>query len=130
MNFRTSSRRMSGVAEPKLMPNATFTDASLDRHENAVAHLAVDGLGEMALAGGVLDEDDLAGTDHARLAVARGDLHARIEVDDVLSSRRRMPVQVVGGLDLAEDDAVGGQALGELAGPALLGPLDLDVTEV
>src|SRR5438105_3366900 len=78
-----------------------------DRHEDAVADLATDGLRQMSLAGGVLDQDHFAGADHAGLAVARGYLHAGIEVDDVLPARRRVPVEVVVGLDLAEDDAGG-----------------------
>src|SRR5437867_13407892 len=76
----------------------------VERDEDAVAQAAVERLGEMALAGGVLDEDDLARADLARLAIARGDLHARVEVDDVLAPRRGVPVQIVVGLDLAEDD--------------------------
>ena len=46
----------------------------------------------MALAPRVLDKDDLARADAARLAVARGNLDARIEIDDVLSPRGRMLV--------------------------------------
>jgi len=95
-----------------------------------VAQLPVDGLGEVTLARGVLDEDDLAGPDDAALAVARRDLDPRVEVDDVLPPGRRVPVEVVGGGDLAEDDPRGGQALGELARARLLCPLDVDVPEV
>ena len=42
--------------------------------------------------------------------VARGDLHAGIEVDDVLPARRRVPVEIVIGLHLAENDAEIGRA--------------------
>src|SRR5689334_4779135 len=100
---------------------------SLERHEDAVAELAVEGLGEVALAPGVLDQQDLAGADLPRLPVAGGDLHAGIEVDDVLSAWRRVPGQVVVGLDLAEDDARGGQARREPARRRGLDVLDLDV---
>src|SRR5437867_13447752 len=84
----------------------------------------------MALAGGVLDEDDLARADLARLAIARGDLHARVEVDDVLAPRRGVPVQIVVGLGLAEDDPGRRQTLGRLARAPARGALDLDVPEM
>ena len=79
--------------------------------EDAVADLGVDGFRQVALAGRVLDQDHLAGADDAGLTVARGDLHAGVEIDDVLPARRGVPVEVVGGLDLAEDDPGGGQRL-------------------
>src|SRR5262245_47662663 len=93
-----------------------------DRDEERVADLALDVIGQVPLAGGVLDQDDLADADHPALAVARGDLHAGVEVDDVLPARRRVPVEIVLGLGLPEDDAVRGQAPGELAAAALLDP--------
>src|SRR5205814_8409296 len=77
--------------------------ALFDRHEDAVADLASDGLRQMSLAGGVLDQDHFAGADHPRLAIARGDLHAGIEVYDVLPARRRVPVEVIVGLERGED---------------------------
>src|SRR2546429_8745144 len=63
----------------------------------------------MAPAPRVLDEDHFAGADPAHLAVARGDLHARVEIDDVLPPRGRMPVEAVVGRHLAEDDSRGGR---------------------
>src|SRR5919108_127890 len=102
----------------------------VERDEDAVPQPPVERLGEMALARSVLDEDDLARADLARLAVARGDLHAGVEVDDVLPSRRGMPVEIVVGLDLAEDDAGRRNALGRLARAAALREFDLDVAEV
>src|ERR1051326_7645759 len=84
----------------------------------------------MPLAGRVLDEDDFAGADHPRLAVARGYLHPGIEIDDVLPARRRVPVEIVIGLHLAENDAGGGQSFRQFPGAALLDPLDLDVAEM
>src|SRR5215469_12389786 len=84
----------------------------------------------MALAVGVLDEDHLAGLYDAGLAVARGDLHAGIEVDDVLPARRGVPVEIVGRLHLAEDDAGRRQPLRQFAGRAFLDPVDLDVAEM
>src|SRR5579862_327072 len=104
--------------------------SSFHWHEDAVAHLGADRFREVPLAGGVLDQDDLAGADDARSPVAGGDLDAGVEVDDVLPARRRVPVEVVIGLHLAEDDAGGGQALRKFAGAALLGPFDLDVAEM
>src|SRR5258707_1387451 len=61
--------------------------ASLDRDEDRMPDLVLDVVGEVALAGGVLDQDHLAGLDKAALAVARGDLHPGVEVDDVLPAR-------------------------------------------
>jgi hypothetical protein len=84
----------------------------------------------MPFAGRVLDEDDFARADHPRLAVARGDLHPGVEVNDVLPARRRVPVEIVIGLHLAEDNAGGGQPLRQLAGAALFDPLDVDVAEM
>src|SRR5206468_12475908 len=80
----------------------------------------------MSLAVRVLDEQDFAGADAPRLAVARRDLDTRVEVDDVLAARRRMPVEIVVGLDLAEDDAGGRHPLREPAGPSRFGVLDFD----
>src|SRR5262249_44099412 len=100
------------------------------RDEDAVTRPAIERLGQMALARRVLDENDLTRADLARLAVARGDLHAGVEVDDVLTPRRRMPVEIVVGLDLTEDHARGRKAFGRLARPAALGELDLDVAEM
>src|SRR5213078_3942331 len=71
--------------------------ASVHGDEDAVARLAVERLGAMPLAPRVLDEEHFAGADAARLAVTCGDLHARVEIDDVLPPRGRMPVEVVVG---------------------------------
>src|SRR4051812_45380854 len=95
-----------------------------------MAHLVGDRLGSVALAGDVLDQDDLAGADHAALAVARSDLDPGVEVDDVLAARRGMEVEVVVGTRLAEDDAGRRQALRQLGAAALLDPFDLDVAEM
>src|SRR2546430_8614772 len=104
--------------------------ASIDRHEDRVPHLAAHGLRQMALAAGVLDQEHLAGADDAALAVAGRDLHAAVEVDDILAARGGVPVEVVVAGRLAEDDAGGLQPLGELAEVPLLDPLHLDVAEV
>src|SRR5215831_6416703 len=56
---------------------------SVHRDEDAVAHSRVERLGQMPFAPRVLDEEDLAGPDAPHLAVARGDLDARVQVDDV-----------------------------------------------
>src|SRR5262245_60380037 len=84
----------------------------------------------MSLPRRVLDQKDLARPDDAGFAVARGDLHARIEVYDVLAARRRVPVEVVLGSGLTEDDPGSRQALRELAATPLLDPLDLDVAKM
>src|SRR5262245_23381681 len=125
---------------PRLAPVTTTTlpsrrpmggrPRSLDRDEDAVAHLAVDGLGQVPLAPGVLDEDDLARADAALLAVARGDLHAGVEVDDVLAPGRGVPVEVVVGRDLAEDHARGGQLRGQAPAARRLRVLHVQVSPV
>src|SRR5262245_45002964 len=102
MRRTTASPPCGGVGRAN-MPCWTSTTISalaiavlLDGHEDRMAHLAFDRLGEMALAGRVLDQQHLAGADDARLAVARLDRHAAVEVDDVLPARRGMPFVVVG----------------------------------
>src|SRR5688572_9876279 len=87
----------------------------LDRDEERVADLALDVIREVTLAGRVLDQDDLAHANQPTLAVARGDLHPGIEVDDVLPARRGVPVEVVLGLGLAEDDSGRRQELRQFA---------------
>src|SRR2546421_8912188 len=95
-----------------------------------MADLVLDVIGEVALAGRVLDENDVAGGDEPVFAVARGDLHPGIEVDDVLPARRRVPVDIVLGLGLAKDHAGRRQLPRQFAAAALLGPFDLDVAEM
>src|SRR6516225_7656823 len=99
-------------------------------YEDAIADLVVDRLGEVSLAGRVFDQQYLAGAALAALAVARGDLHARVEIDDVLTSGGGVPVEIIGRRNFAEDDAGCRQAFGKLAAARLLDPLDLDVPEV
>src|SRR5687767_11140181 len=106
-----------------------MTVSLFDRYENAVAQLT-EPLRQVALAFDVLDEDHFACADDTGFPVAGGKLHARVEVDDVLAARRRMPVQVVLGARLAKDDAGRGEAFGKLAAAPLLGPFDLDVAEM
>src|SRR3989442_11065302 len=84
----------------------------------------------MSLAVRVLDEQDFARADPSRLTVARGDLDARVEVDDVLAARSGMPIQIVVRLNLAEDDAGGRHPLREPAGSGRLGVLDLDILKM
>src|SRR5216683_6634947 len=103
---------------------------SVDGYEDTVADLVVDRLGEVPLAGRVLDEDHLAGGDLAAFAVARGDLDTGVEIDDVLPPGCGMPVEIVGRRDLAEDDAGRRQPFGKLARARFLDPFDLDVPEM
>src|SRR3954449_7960346 len=84
----------------------------------------------MALAGRILDQDDVAGGDKPALAVAGGYLHARIEIDDVLPARRRVPIDIVLGLGLAKDHAGRRKPLRQLATAPRFDPLDLDVAEM
>src|SRR4029453_2395308 len=130
-----ASSAATSAPMPRLAPVTTTTlpsrrPMSLDGHEDAVAQLAVDRLGQVPLPPRVLDQQDLPGSDAPRLPVAGRDLHAGVEVDDVLSTRRGVPVQIVVGLDLAEDDPAGRQARGQASGPARLDVRDLDVLEV
>src|SRR5215831_12389927 len=84
----------------------------------------------MALAPCVFDEHDLPRLHPAHLAVARGKLHARVQVDDVLPAWRGMPVEVVLAGHLAENDAGGGLPRRHTAGGRGRLELDLDVLEV
>src|SRR5438552_3777812 len=84
----------------------------------------------MSLAAGVLDQDHLAGADDAALAVAGRDLHAAVEVDDVLAARGGVPIEIVVAGGLAENDAGGLEPLGIFAEFPLLDPLHLDVAEM
>jgi hypothetical protein len=91
---------------------------------------AVDRLRDVALAARVLDQEDFARADDAGLAVAGGDFHRGVEIDDVLPPRRRVPVISVTALGGAKDDAGRGKARGDLAaGPNAFG-LDLDIAEM
>ena len=47
----------------------------------------LDVLRQVSLAGGVLDQDDLADTDSPALTIAGGYLHPGVEIDDVLPAR-------------------------------------------
>jgi hypothetical protein len=47
----------------------------------------------MALAMDVLDQENFTHTNYARLAVACGDFVRRVQIDDVLTPRRWMPVE-------------------------------------
>src|SRR5436305_7872660 len=89
-----------------------------------------DVLRQVALARGILDQDHLADADHPALTVAGGYLHPGVEIDDVLPTRGRVPVDVMLGLRLAEDDTGSRQAVGKLAPSALLDPLHFDVAEM
>src|ERR1700733_5285461 len=102
----------------------------LDRDEERVADLAVDVIGQMALAVRVFDQDYLARVDDAALAVAGGELHPGVEVDDVLPARRRVPAEIMLGLGLAKDHAGRRHFLRQFAAAPLLGPIDLDVAEM
>src|SRR5438270_232956 len=71
-----------------------------------------------------------AGRDEPAFAVARGDLHPCVEVDDVLPPRGRMPIDIVLGLGLAKDDTGRRQLSRQFAAPPLLGPFDLNIAEM
>jgi hypothetical protein len=79
---------------------------------------------------GVLDQEHLARADHALLAVARGDLDAGVEIDDVLPPRRRMPIEIIVALGLAENDAGRRETLRQLAARPVFHPFDFDVAEM
>src|SRR6266542_6725547 len=119
-----------GVVSSPLRPFPGAILPSLQRDEDAMAQRPVDGLGQMPLAPGVLDEDHLPGADAARLAVARGELDARVEIDDVLAPRGGMPVEVVVGRHFAEDDPRGQKARRQPPGAGRLRELHLQVLEM
>src|SRR5258707_11453130 len=98
-----TSTTVSPLSTPSLKSSkyiSFMSVSSIDRNEDGMAHLAGDRLGPVALAGDVLDQDDLAGADHAALAVTRGDLDPGVEVDDVLAPRRGVEIEVVVGAGL------------------------------
>src|SRR5579862_4018615 len=84
----------------------------------------------MALAADVFDEDDFPGADLPGLTVARGDLHAAVQIDDVLAARGGMPGEIVISAGFAKDDPGGWQARGKFAAVAFLDPFDLDIAPV
>ncbi len=84
----------------------------------------------MTLTRGVFDQYHFARCNDAALTIARGELHAVVEVHDVLTARRRMPIEIVLSLRLAENDSVGRQAFGKLAASPLLGPFDFNIAKV
>src|SRR5262249_19828536 len=116
--------RVPGLAPTTLMPGL------FDRNKDRMADLALDVLRQVALAGGVLDKDHLAAANHPALPIAGGDLHPGVEIDDILPPWRRVPIDVVFGLGLAEDDAIGRQASGKLAAAPFLDPFDFDVAKM
>src|SRR5437867_772574 len=65
----------------------------------------------MALAGGVLDQARVAGTEYLRAAVTAADLELPRENDDELSARRRVPVEEAVLRPDAERDLRGRQTL-------------------
>src|SRR6516162_2748285 len=103
---------------------------SVDGYKDTIADLALDCLGKVTFAGRVLNQKHLTGAYLADFAVACGDLDAGVEIDDVLAAGCRMPIEVVGWRDFAENDAGRRQALRELTRARLLDPLDFDVPEV
>src|SRR5438270_6878111 len=92
--------------------------------------LTFDVLRQVALARGVLDQDHLADVDHPALTVAGGYLDPSVEIDDVLPTRGRVPVDIMLGLRLTGNDTGGRQALGKLAASSLLDPFHFDVAEM
>jgi hypothetical protein len=70
-----------------------------------VAQAIVHGLAQVSLAGGVFDQEHFTGPDDALLTVAGRNLHAIVEIDDILPARGIVPVQLIGRLNLPEDDA-------------------------
>ncbi len=107
-----------------------FLTCLLQRDEHRMPHLPADRLGDVALAVGILHQQDLPGPDLAHLAVAGGDAHAGVEVDDVLAARGGVPVVVVGAGSLAKDDALGGNGIGQLPARPFLRPFHMDVAPV
>src|SRR2546430_9043947 len=99
--------RLAPVTRTTFSSRRAMRCPSVDGDEETVAHLAVERLGQMPLPPGVLHQQDLAGADLPRLAVAGRDLHAGVEVDDVLAAWGGVPAEVGVWLDLAGDEAGG-----------------------
>jgi hypothetical protein len=93
-------------------------------------NLAFDVLRQVACSGGVLDQNHLAGADHPALTVAGGYLHPGVEIDDVLPTRGRVPVDVVLGLRLTKNDTVAGRRLESLLPRRSSTPLHFNVAEM
>src|SRR5262249_38763543 len=102
----------------------------LDGYEDTIADLAVDRLGEVTFAGRVFDQEHLAGADPAGFAVARGNLDAGIEIDDVLAPRCGMPVEVISRRDFSENNAGRRQTRGQFTRAGFLDPFDFDIPEM
>src|SRR5579862_8867990 len=88
---------------------------SVERDENRMTEFAVDGLRDVSLAVGILDQEYFARSDDPRFTVAGRDFHRRIEIDDVLLPRRRVPVVAVTALGGSKDNAGSGKARRYLA---------------
>src|SRR5262245_26785480 len=69
--------------------------ALLDRNEQGMPQRPVDSLRQVPLAADVLDQDDLSRPNDPGLSIACRDLHAAVEVDNVLAARGRVPVHIV-----------------------------------
>ena len=91
-----------------------------------VPHVAAD----VAVAGGVLGEQDRTRAEQARAAVADFDLHRTGEVDDELATRCAVEVDRVVAVDLAELHAGTRPQLGDPTHGAEVGELDVEVLEM
>src|SRR5262249_34111077 len=106
---RTPSRGRAGiVVEAAIGPSDL-----LQCHEDAVADTCIDGLAQVPFASCVFYQKHFAGTNDARLAIAGGDFYPIVQVDDVLPTRRRMPVKIIGRRHFSENNARGWKAFGE-----------------
>src|ERR1700759_2667838 len=84
----------------------------------------------MAFAANIFHQNDFAGADFPSLTVAGGNLHATVQVDDVLPARGRMPAQIIIAAGFAEDDPGGREPGGQFAAVTLLNPGNLDIAPV
>src|SRR5262249_42873216 len=89
------------------------TPGSVQRHKDAVAYPFVECLTQVAFPGRVLDQEHFTRTNDARFAITGGDLYAIIEVDDVLPTGCRVPVQVISRWHFPENDPGRREAFGE-----------------
>src|SRR5262245_61028865 len=80
----TWRRPAQGVRGPLTAAAPKGSAKSVDRDKDRMPNLSLDMLRQMSFTGRILDQDYLAGADHATLAVAGRYLHPDIEVDDVL----------------------------------------------
>ena len=84
----------------------------------------------MALSGSVLSQDYLARADQPPLSVACSNFNRSLKIDDVLASGRVVPLQIVASVGYPKSHARDRYGIGDLAGGATAGPLDVKIANM